>query len=203
MQKTMPKTMRRTMRRAVLAYSRRNRRRKAATIQEFIRTNQLKTSILVGCSPGRNPNEGIVEHAVAACTEVEMTCDVLPCETPWPFMIADGRDLPFEDQSTDFILANAVIEHVGDEADQQRFVLEQTRVARAWAITTPNRWFPIESHTSTLLRHWSPRWRAGRREFTRLLSRREFVDLLPEGSVITGRPWSPTFTALYVRPEGR
>src|SRR5215212_914735 len=102
-----------------------------------------------------------------------MTCDVLPCETPWPFMIADGRDLPFEDQSTDFILANAVVEHVGDEDDQQRFVLEQTRVARAWAITTPNRWFPIESHTSTVLRHWSPRWRAGRSEFTRLLSKRE------------------------------
>jgi hypothetical protein len=65
-------------------------------------------------------------------------------------------------------------------------------------ITTPNRWFPIESHTSTILLHWSRKWRARHsREFTRLLSLGEFRDLLPVEAVIVGRRWSPTFTAFY------
>ena len=58
---------------------------------------------------------------------------------------------------------------------EQRFVQEHMRVGKAWIITTPNRWFPVESHTSVLLKHWSRQWRSRRSEFTRLLSKREFV----------------------------
>ena len=56
---------------------------------------------------------------------------------------------------------------------------------------------PVESHTASILKHWSPGWRARREEFTRLLSLREFTALLPEGTRVVGRPWSATFTALY------
>jgi hypothetical protein len=194
----------RVIRSAVLAFSARNRARKARLITDFIQRNQLRTSMLVGCGASTNPNDRIVESAVAGCTRVQVACDIKPpiTHTPWPFTVADGRNLPFDDDATDFILANAVIEHVGDEADQARFVAEQTRVARAWAITTPNKWFPIESHTSAVLCHWSGAWRARRVEFTRLLSRREFAAILPEGAVVHGRPWSATFTALYVEGPG-
>jgi hypothetical protein len=99
----------------------------------------------------------------------------------------------------DFALANAIIEHVGDEEDQRQFVAEHNRVARCWVITTPNRWFPIESHTSTLLFHWLPSWRRSRSEFTRLLSLREFRSLVPEGAIVVGRWWSPTFSAYFDR----
>jgi hypothetical protein len=77
---------------------------------------------------------------------------------------------------------------------------EHTRVGRSWIITTPNRWFPVESHTSAVVRHWSPRWSRDRTEFTRLMSKRQFRALLPEGAEVVGRPWSPTFTASYVKP---
>jgi hypothetical protein len=187
------------MRRRVLAYSVRNRKRKAELISRFMAANGVADVVFVGCSGGVNPNEMIVERAIADRAKVLAACDIYEIEgLPWPFVKADGRDLPFPDRYTDMILANAVIEHVGGLADQVRFVAEQTRVARTWVITTPNRWFPIESHTSTPLRHWSRKWRARHeREFTRLLSFSEFRDLLPAGTVIHGRPWSATFTAMY------
>ena len=167
------------MRAVVLRYSIWNRRRKASYIQEFMEKGRLRTAILVGCSPGRNANEGIVENAVADRAEVLAACDVLVSRVAWPFVLADGRALPFRDRAVDLVLANAVIEHVGSRADQVAFVNEQSRVGRAWVITTPNRWFPVESHTSTVLKHWSTSWRSSRREFTRLLSKREFRELLP------------------------
>ena len=73
---------------------------------------------------------------------------------------------------------------------------EHSRVGRRWVITTPNRWFPVESHTRVVFRHYSPSWRAQRREFTRLLSKKEFVELVggPIGGDVVGSPVSPTFT---------
>lgn len=190
----------RLRRRAVLAFSIRSRNRKARLVSQWLEQEGLTTSIFVGCSPGTNENEGIVERAVADRTTVLAACDVLRADPPWPFVLADARALPFRDGAADVLVANAVIEHVGGLADQERFVAEHTRVGRSWVITTPNRWFPVESHTAAVMRHWSPRWRAGRDEFTRLMSLGEFKALLPPGTRVVGRPWSATFTALYVAP---
>lgn len=187
------------MRRLVVRFSIRNRKRKAALIAEWMARHGCRTLLLVGSGGAEDTdvNVNIVETELAARFDVVMGVNLSPRTTRYPFQVADGRELPFPDQWVDCVLANAIIEHVGDEAEQRRFVREQSRVARCWAITTPNRWFPIESHTSAVLRHWSPRWRSTRAEFTRLLSRREFNALLPAGATVVGRPWSATFTALY------
>ena len=197
----MPSPLRRFARRAVLSFSLRNRHRKAVLVRAFTAEQDVRNVILVGCSPGGNPNELVVENAIAERAEILWACDVLPCaDVPWPFRIADGRNLPFDDNHTDMVLANAVIEHVGGLADQATFIAEQTRVAHCWVITTPNRWFPVESHTSVLFRHWSRRWRTSRSEFTRLLSFSEFRELLPPGTVVHGNRLSATFTACYAGP---
>jgi SAM-dependent methyltransferase len=70
---------------------------------------------------------------------------------------ADGRELPFEDDTFDIAFSNAVLEHVGDRDDQRRFVHELCRVAGRVFISTPNRWFPIELHTLLPFVHWLPR----------------------------------------------
>lgn len=189
--------LKRLSRRAVLRFSIRSRRRKAEVIGAFLDRHGLATSIFIGCSPGTNENEGIVERAVAERTTVLAACDVLMADPEWPFVLADARTMPFRDRAADVLLANAVIEHVGDEADQRSFVAEHVRVGRAWVMTTPNRWFPVESHTAVVFKHWSRGWRDSRPEFTRLLSLREFKALLPPGTQVVGRPWSATFTALY------
>jgi hypothetical protein len=73
------------------------------------------------------------------------------------FVRADGRDLPFGEGAYDYVHSSAVLEHVGSEANQLKFLSELLRVARrAVFVTTPNRWFPIEFHTTLPLLHWLP-----------------------------------------------
>jgi SAM-dependent methyltransferase len=72
------------------------------------------------------------------------------------YVKADGLSLPFPDQSFDLVVSFAVIEHVGDRANQQKFIAELCRVGRNCYITTPNRWYPIEFHTVLPLIHWLP-----------------------------------------------
>jgi Methyltransferase domain len=102
---------------------------------------------------------------------------------------ADGRKLPFGDHAFDVAFSNAVVEHVGGREDQRRFVQELCRVAPRVFVSTPNRWFPIETHTLVPLVHWLPpraRDRAfaalGRRRWreVELLSARELLELFPE-----------------------
>jgi SAM-dependent methyltransferase len=72
------------------------------------------------------------------------------------FIKADGRHLPFENESFDLAFCSAVIEHVGSRAQQIQLLAELTRVARRVVLTTPNRYFPLEFHTLTPFLHWLP-----------------------------------------------
>jgi len=76
------------------------------------------------------------------------------------FVRGSGLNLPFAAKSFDFVHCSAVIEHIGDEKNQLQLVRECARVAKnGFFITTPNRWFPIEVHTSLPFLHWLPkRW---------------------------------------------
>jgi hypothetical protein len=71
--------------------------------------------------------------------------------------IHPGASLPFEDNAFDVAISNAVLEHVGDEANQRAFVAEAVRVAKTVFITVPHRFFPVEHHTGLPLAHWSDR----------------------------------------------
>lgn len=185
-------------RRAVLTFSIWNRRRKAELIGRFMDAHNIeRVAVVGGLGSGEQPNESVVERLIAERAEVVAMLEIaMPVVPPWPDVIGDGRALPLRAGSVDLVLSNAVIEHVGDEQDQAAYMAEHLRVGRTWIVTTPNRWFPVESHTSAVLRHWSPRWRARRGEFTRLMSRSELRRLLPPDAVVVGHWWSPTFVAM-------
>ncbi len=72
------------------------------------------------------------------------------------YVQGDALELPFEDGAFDVVFSNAVIEHVGGEEEQRRFVGEALRVAPRVFVTTPNRWFPVEVHTRLPVVHWLP-----------------------------------------------
>jgi SAM-dependent methyltransferase len=128
------------------------------------------------------------------------------------FVRADGRNLPFDDLSFDVVHSNAVIEHVGPAAEQRRFAAELTRVAKQGFVTTPNRWFPFDTHTRLPVFHWLPRplmIRAydlfGRPEHGLwLLSVRRFAKLFPrevELRVLLNRiaGWPATISIVFRR----
>lgn len=108
---------------------------------------------------------------------------------------ADGRVLPFEDDSFDIAYSNAVIEHVGNNTEQLRFLCELLRVSRAGFLTTPNRLFPIEVHTRLPLLHLflsrrrfdafltriGKDWAAG--DYMHLLSEKELRTLLQKAGI--------------------
>ena len=70
--------------------------------------------------------------------------------------VVAGKPLPFETGSFDVVFSNAVVEHVGDTEGQRRFVAEALRVSRRFFIVTPNRLFPVETHTGLPLIHYLP-----------------------------------------------
>ncbi|HET8938548.1 MAG TPA: class I SAM-dependent methyltransferase [Polyangiales bacterium] len=72
-----------------------------------------------------------------------------------PVYSYDGQHFPFPDRSFDIVHSNAVIEHVGSREAQRQFLAELRRVGRCGMVTTPNKYFPIETHTLLPLLHWT------------------------------------------------
>ncbi len=101
------------------------------------------------------------------------------------FVTYDGRLFPFGDNEFEWAFSNAVIEHVGDAADQVLFLNEMLRVAKNVFFTTPNKYFPVESHTNALFLHWLPgdtfyKWCANNRPYWT----KENLQLLSHGSLL-------------------
>ena len=60
--------------------------------------------------------------------------------------------------SSDLVISNATIEHVGGELKQKKMIENIIKLAKKiFIITTPNRFYPIELHTKIPLIHWLPK----------------------------------------------
>lgn len=174
-----------------------NRGRKVEVLQGLIERLGVRSVLMVGVSAGSFDWENIVERGIEESAEFVVASGLATgCRDQWErYVVCDGLRLPFPDKSFDLVVSNAVIEHVGQRAQQVRFAEEHARVGLNWVLTTPNRWFPVESHTRALLLHWFGSWRRNQTAFTRLLSARELLDTVPSGA--EGRGWlgSPTLMA--------
>lgn len=187
--------------------SRWNRLRKVQRIVGYMAEVKPESVLLVGLGAQTSGEANLVERSIAnaAPWTVISGLNVKPSLAGdlagRPYVCCDGRALPFRTAGLDLVVSNAVIEHVGGLAEQRAFAAEHDRVGLNWVITTPNRWFPVESHTRVIVRHWSERWRAreianGRSTFTRLLDRPEFRAVLPRPAQILGTALSPTLMAI-------
>jgi hypothetical protein len=90
------------------------------------------------------------------------------------YAVFDGCCLPFADKSFDLVFSNAVIEHIPGR--QKQFADEVTRVGKSWFVTTPNYWYPFESHYHLPFVQFLPR--PLQREYNRLLGTH-----IPKGQV--------------------
>jgi SAM-dependent methyltransferase len=188
-----------------------NRRRKLALFMERIRPGPQTRVVDVGVGdtgfgtePGVASSHNFFEALYPWPERITAVSDVpLPNfaqEFPTITTVtASGTDLPFEDDAFDVAFSNAVVEHVGGRDEQRRFVAELCRVAPRVFLSTPNRWFPLETHTLVPFVHWLPRPVAdrifgalGKDGWKRvdLLTKRELLELFPpsvEARVIESR----------------
>jgi SAM-dependent methyltransferase len=189
------------MRRLAARVSARSRRRKLELFLELMRPTAETTVVDVGVSDGgygadmlgtANFFEALYPwpERITAVSTQHLTCfqQAFPKVTA---VRADGRALPFADDSFDVGFSNAVVEHLPDLKSQQAFVAELCRVARRVFLTTPNRYFPLDTHTLVPLAHWLPDARRdavyrtlGRSEGLglRLLSPDALLALFPPGA---------------------
>lgn len=121
----------------------------------------------------------------------------------------DACNLQFTDGSYPVLFSNSVIEHVGDDAAQERFAHEARRVGQRLWIQTPAFECPVEPHFLTLFIHWLPprlRKRLARNftlwgwlerpskakvdefvDYTRLLTKKRMGELFPDCQIRTER----------------
>ena len=172
-----------------------NRQNKLNYIEKFISKKSIESCLIVGASPmssGR-PFQNFIEIGIVRLLgENVVVSGIEEHGNGWAnWVCADGQELPFPNKSFDLVLSNAVVEHVGDRWNQKRFIDEHDRVGRNWILTTPNRLFPVESHPYLLFKHMREGYKVP--GVTRLMSKPDLQEILPNNSVIIGSKWAPTF----------
>lgn len=117
---------------------------------------------MLGISAGQRYGvENVIERALVERYDVTGLVYEEPDGHPLPgatVVRGDARGLPFADRSFDYVVSNAVIEHVGGREGARELLEESRRVARVATFhTTPDRAFPVETHTLVPCLHWVPR----------------------------------------------
>jgi len=72
------------------------------------------------------------------------------------YVVGDGCYTDFPDAAFDVVFSNSVIEHVGGIERQRQFAAECMRCGRGFFVQTPNKWFPVDTHTLMPFAHWLP-----------------------------------------------
>lgn len=125
----------------------------------------------------------------------------------------------FSDKKFDFVFSNSVIEHVGPEEKQSDFAHQVQRLANAYWVQTPSKWFPLEAHCGmpfwwfypeslrlAVLKRWKRKLPGFTRmvEGTRVLEREHLETLFPGSRVhverVMGLPKSYTVFVVCNEP---
>lgn len=86
------------------------------------------------------------ERIIAGGYSLHEVSSARKCYPKPTYTVFDGCALPFPDKAYDIVFSNAVIEHILGPGRQEQFAREVMRVGKSWFVTTPNYWYPFESH---------------------------------------------------------
>jgi SAM-dependent methyltransferase len=157
------------------------------------------------------------ERIIAGGHALHEVASARHCYPQPAYAVFDGCRLPFADKSFDLVFSNAVIEHIIGEEGQRQFAGEVMRVGKSWFVTTPNYWFPFESHYHLPFIQFLPRraqrsynWVLGTHipkgevQELALLSARQLKRLFPTSKIAQVRVtfWPETLVAYYIESSG-
>src|ERR1700743_1972302 len=135
------------------------------------------------------------------------------------YIVGDGCKTEFPSNAFDIVFSNSVIEHVGGQDRQKEFASECMRCGRGFFVQTPNKWFPVDTHTLLPFVHWLPQkiFRkflpfAPRFVFfksdpgdmndfanMRLLTKRDMESLFPGAEIIEEKFWGITKILISIK----
>jgi hypothetical protein len=138
------------------------RRRMYRRVLDMARPTSETRIVDVGTTPDLHLAYNNFFERLYPHTERLSACSIEDCanlETSFPglsFKRITGPDLPYANREFDLALSFAVLEHVGSAERQRHFLSELARIADAFVVYTPYRYFPMEMHTLLPLVHWLP-----------------------------------------------
>jgi len=211
-------------RRLLRAYSHRSRTKKFELLQAVFRARPEERVLDIGASGEvflRYTFEDVYpypQRVIAGGYEWDEVTSARRYYPQCTYAVFDGCALPFPDKSFDLVFSNAVIEHILGPSRQQQFAREIMRVGKSWFVTTPNYWYPFESHYHLPFIQFLPRqaqrtynrWLGthipkGQIQELALLSVRQMRRLFPTSRVARMRVtfWPETLVAYYIDPARR
>ena len=73
------------------------------------------------------------------------------------YAVADGRRLPFDDDSFDYVVSAQVLEHVSEKATLIEEVARVLKPGGRFLVAFPNRFFPLDPHSLSPFFPWLPK----------------------------------------------
>ena len=126
--------------------------------------NDNKSILDIGTTPSLDDEQNVILNRTRTNKNItclsNQDCKILINKYPnvREFFIGNAIKTNFQDNSFDIIHSNATIEHVGSYNNQVDFIREAIRVSKKYVfIQTPNRFYPIEFHTTLPFIHWLPK----------------------------------------------
>ena len=123
-----------------------------------------KSVIDIGTTPSLDVEHNIFlektknNHKITCLSN--QNCEILKKKYPnlKEIVVGDGKKTNLPDNSFEIVHSNATIEHLGSLENQLLFVKECLRISEKYVfIQTPNRFYPIDFHTTLPLIHWLPK----------------------------------------------
>lgn len=110
--------------------SRRNKAFKIERLLKLTERNGRLRLLEVGCGTGGIAHYFATHPSLTIDVEAVDLIDKRTITDHYHFTRVDGTTLPFDNESFDVVISNHVIEHVGDDQDQIRHLVEMRRVLK-------------------------------------------------------------------------
>ena len=126
--------------------------------------NDDKSILDIGTTPSLDEEQNVIltktiDNKNITCIS-NQDCQILSQKYPNinEFVIGNAVKMNFQNDAFDIVHTNATIEHVGSYQNQISLIRETVRVSKKYVfIQTPNRFYPIDFHTTLPLIHYLPK----------------------------------------------